>query len=123
MRRSKSSPMLRPRYSCVGRAKQLWLTTPFAMKSPVPVVMLNIGQRLGPSVRHQDRRVPGYAVGAGMAAASVDVDGVAKRHPRRGRHLVDNGLGVDVEELHAPKHARPDVVLDQLAAVEEDALP
>ncbi len=27
----------------VGRAKQLWLTTPLAMKSPVPVVMSYIG--------------------------------------------------------------------------------
>jgi len=36
---SKSRPASRSRYSCVGRAKQLWLTTPFAMKSPVPVVM------------------------------------------------------------------------------------
>jgi hypothetical protein len=27
------------RYVCVLRAKQLWLTTPLAMKSPVPVVM------------------------------------------------------------------------------------
>ena len=37
--RSKSRPASKSRYSCVGRAKQLWLTTPFAMKSPVPVVM------------------------------------------------------------------------------------
>ena len=36
---SKSRPALKSRYSCVGRAKQLWLTTPLAMKSPVPVVM------------------------------------------------------------------------------------
>ena len=28
---------------CVFRAKQLWLTTPLAMKSPVPVVMSYIG--------------------------------------------------------------------------------
>ena len=28
----------------VGRAKQLWLTTPLAMKSPVPVVMSNSGK-------------------------------------------------------------------------------
>ena len=32
-----------PSYWCVRRAKQLWLTTPLAMKSPVPVVMLYIG--------------------------------------------------------------------------------
>ena len=37
--RSKSRPAFMPRYVCVGRAKQLWLTTPLAMKSPVPVVM------------------------------------------------------------------------------------
>ncbi|HEY2602088.1 MAG TPA: hypothetical protein VGI67_11065, partial [Thermoleophilaceae bacterium] len=37
--RSKSRPALNPRYVWVGRAKQLWLTTPLAMKSPVPVVM------------------------------------------------------------------------------------
>src|SRR5579884_577149 len=36
---SKSAPEFSPRYSWVGRAKQLWLTTPLAMKSPVPVVM------------------------------------------------------------------------------------
>ena len=36
---SKSRPALMSRYLWVGRAKQLWLTTPLAMKSPVPVVM------------------------------------------------------------------------------------
>ena len=30
----------------VFRAKQLWLTTPFAMKSPVPVVMSYIGNSI-----------------------------------------------------------------------------
>jgi hypothetical protein len=30
---------------CVRLAKQLWLTTPLAMKSPVPVVMSYIGMR------------------------------------------------------------------------------
>jgi len=40
-----SSPMLRSRYACVGLAKQLWLTTPLAMKSPVPVVKSYIGSR------------------------------------------------------------------------------
>jgi hypothetical protein len=37
--RSKSRPASMSRYLWVGRAKQLWLTTPLAMKSPVPVVM------------------------------------------------------------------------------------
>ena len=41
---SKSSPMFRPRYSCVGRAKQLWLMTPSDTKSPVPVVMSYSGR-------------------------------------------------------------------------------
>ena len=36
---SKSRPASKSRYVCVGRAKQLWLTTPLEMKSPVPVVM------------------------------------------------------------------------------------
>ena len=46
MRWSKSRPVSSPRYSCVGRAKQLWLTTPSAMKSPVPVVMSYIGMSI-----------------------------------------------------------------------------
>ncbi len=39
---SKSEPAFISRNVWVGRAKQLWLTTPFAMKSPVPVVISNM---------------------------------------------------------------------------------
>jgi hypothetical protein len=39
IRVSKSIPGESPRYPWLGRAKQLWATTPFAMKSSVPVVM------------------------------------------------------------------------------------
>ena len=46
-----------------------------------------------------------------MTAAPVGVDRVAKRHPRGRRHLVDDGAGVDVEELHAPVLAGADVAL------------
>ena len=48
--------MFRPRYSCVGRAKQLWLTTPFAMKSPVLVVMSYIGMSMPRSSIRTTRR-------------------------------------------------------------------
>ena len=43
---SKSCPASRSRYVCEFRAKQLWLTTPFAMKSPVPVVMSYMGSSI-----------------------------------------------------------------------------
>ena len=56
--RSKSRPALRSRYSCVGRAKQLWLTTPLAMKSPVPVVMSYIGSSTPSGSIEATRRSP-----------------------------------------------------------------
>ena len=48
---------------------------------------------------------PGEAVGAGVGAAPVGVDGEAERQVGRGRDLVDDPAGVDVEELQPPELA------------------
>ena len=58
---------------------------------------------------------PSEAIGAGVAAAPVDVDRVAERHARRRRHLVDDRPGVDVQELHAPELTRADVAVEKLS--------
>jgi uncharacterized protein (TIGR00725 family) len=57
-----------------------------------------------------------------MAAPPVDVDGVAERHPRGGRDFIDDGAGIDVEELHPPEFTSPDMAVNNLVAIEERAL-
>ena len=47
-----------------------------------------------------------------MAAAPVGVDRVAEGHERGLRNLVDDAAGPNVEELHAPELAPPDVARD-----------
>ena len=74
------------------------------------------------AVGQQDRRVPDLAVGAGVTAAAIGVDGVPERHAGRGRHRVDDPLGVDVEELHPPELAGADVVLDDFVGIEQRRL-
>jgi hypothetical protein len=49
-----------------------------------------------------------------MAAAPVHVDGVAERQERVARQAVDDGPGLDVEELHAPELAPADLAPDGL---------
>ena len=52
---------------------------------------------------------PGEAVGAGVAAAAVGVDGVAEGHSAGLGHPVDHRAGLDVEELHPGVLARAHV--------------
>ncbi len=52
---------------------------------------------------------PGEAVGAGVAAAAVGVDGVAEGHPAGLGHPVDHRARLDVEELHPGVLARAHV--------------
>ena len=82
----------------------------------------DLGQALLSSVGHEDLGLADCAVGAGMGAAAVGVDGVAEGHPGGGRDLADDALGVDVKELQAPELAGPDVAVDQLLVGEEGLL-
>ncbi len=65
---------------------------------------------------------PGEAVGARVAAASVHVDRVPKRHAGRRRHLVDDRAGVHMEELHAFEHARAPAAVEDRLSVEHRRL-
>jgi hypothetical protein len=64
----------------------------------------------------------GEAVRAGVATPSVGVDGETEGHARRGRHLVDDPAGIDVEELEAPVFADAHVAIDELLLGEEPGL-
>ena len=75
--RSKSRPASKSRYLWVGRAKQLWLTTPFAMKSPVPGG--DVVERHAPAERldRDDAELSG-----GLQRHALDVDTCAGSRDR-----------------------------------------
>jgi hypothetical protein len=62
------------------------------------------------------------AVRARMAASPVRVDGEAEGHARRVGDLVDDALGVDVQELEAAVLALADMTIDELVLGEERGL-
>ncbi len=68
-------------------------------------------------------RRPGEAVDARVAAPSIRVDRVPEGHLALRRHRVDDGPGVDVEELHPGVGALPDVALGHPLVGEEGATP
>ena len=65
-----------------------------------------LGQRLGATVGHQHRGVPGQAVRAGVRAAAIGVDGPLERHPRGAGHPVDDRFRPDLVERHALEAGR-----------------
>jgi hypothetical protein len=97
-------PAFMSRYLCVGRAKQLWLTTPLAMKSPVPVVM---------STRpHPAERLDVHDREVGGRLHRLPLDGALAAD--RGVDEVDEAqvLGEISPDAHVPQAIGPEGVLD-----------
>jgi hypothetical protein len=66
---------------------------------------LEVGERLRPSVGHEDRRVSRHAVDARVAAPPVGVDRPVERQVAA-RDVVDDRLGLDLDELDAAEVRR-----------------
>ncbi len=78
----------------------------FARGSVDAIAGPQVGQRAWPAVGQQDRRLPFQAVGAGMGAAAVWVDGPGERDARDGWDAVERRFGAHLVEADVQRLGR-----------------